>query len=114
MTRKTTVDLTQPLVPHFFYRRGGPVATGVIALSPNQIDEKIKTGELPPPVKAFESGHATGWFGWQLIELQQRRMAKALAAEVEPEPVEAEPRKRAAAARASGKPVTALETRDGA
>jgi hypothetical protein len=112
MTRRTTVDLTQPLVPHFFYRRGGPVATGVIALSPNQIDEKIKTGELPPPVKAFESGRTTGWFGWQLIELQQRRMAKA--AEVEPEPVEVEPKRDAAARRASGKPVAALETRDGA
>jgi hypothetical protein len=85
MTRKTTVDLTQPLVPHFFYRRGGPVATGVIALSPNQIDEKIKTGELSPPVKAFESGRATGWFGWQLIELQQRRLAQAeVGAEAEP------------------------------
>jgi hypothetical protein len=77
MTRRTTVDLTQPLVPHFFYRRGGPVATGVIALSPNQIDEKIKTGELPPPVPAFESGRATGWFGWQLIELQRQRLERA-------------------------------------
>jgi hypothetical protein len=104
MTSKRTVDLSAPLVPHFFYRRGGAVALGVIGLADSSIDEKIRSGELPPLVKAFESGRTTGWFGWQLIELQRRRLAKA-AAEVEPEPVEVEPtRKRAAAARrASGK-----------
>jgi predicted DNA-binding transcriptional regulator AlpA len=78
MPRKNNpLDLTAPLVPHFFYRRHGPVAKGVIGLEDTQIDEHIKSGELPPPVKAFESGRASGWFGWQLIELQQRRLAQA-------------------------------------
>jgi hypothetical protein len=77
--RKKPVDLTQPLVPHFFYRRHGPIAKGVIGLADTQIDEKIKNGELPPLVKAFESGRATGWLGSQLIELQERRLAKAQA-----------------------------------
>jgi predicted DNA-binding transcriptional regulator AlpA len=115
MTSKRTLDLSAPLNPDFFYRKHSPVAMGVIGLAPSQIDEKIKSGELPPPMAAFESGRATGWTGAQLIAFKEQRLARALAAEVEPEPVEAEPRKRAAAARrASGKPVTALETRDGA
>ena len=70
-------DLTQPLIPHFFYRRHGPVAKGVIGLEDTQIDARIKSGEIPPPVKAFESGRATGWFGSQLIELQRQRLERA-------------------------------------
>jgi hypothetical protein len=52
----------------------------VIGLSDTQIDEKIKSGELDPPVKAFEGGRATGWFGFQLIEIQEQRFARANAA----------------------------------
>jgi len=78
MPRKNNpLDLTHPLVPHFFYRRHGPVAKGAIGLEDTQIDARIKSGELPPPVKAFESGRATGWFGWQLIELQRQRLERA-------------------------------------
>ena len=78
MPRKNNpLDLTQPLIPHFFYRRHGPVAKGVIGLEDTQIDARIKDGEIPPPVKAFESGRATGWFGWQLIELQRQRLERA-------------------------------------
>jgi hypothetical protein len=78
MPRKNNpLDLTAPLVPHFFYRRHGPVAKGVIGLEDTQIDDKIKGGELPPLVPAFESGRATGWFGWQLIELQRQRLERA-------------------------------------
>jgi hypothetical protein len=96
MPRKNNpLDLTAPLVPHFFYRRHGPVAKGVIGLEDTQIDDKIKSGELPPLVKAFESGRATGWTGAQLIAFMEQRLAKALAAEPI-KPVEAEPRKRAA------------------
>jgi predicted DNA-binding transcriptional regulator AlpA len=99
MTSKRTVDLTQPLNPDFFYRRHGPVARGVIGLADSQIDARIRSGELPQPVKAFASGRATGWFGWQLIELQRQRLAEAHAAEGE-QPAETEPtRKRAKRAR---------------
>jgi hypothetical protein len=77
MTRKASSDLTQPLNPDFFYRRHGPIARGVIGLEDSQIDARIKSGELPPPVPAFESGRATGWFGWQLIELQRQRLERA-------------------------------------
>jgi predicted DNA-binding transcriptional regulator AlpA len=77
MTRPRPVDPTQPLNPDFFYRRHGPIARGVIGLADSQIDEKIKNGELPPPVKAFDSGRLTGWLGSQLIELQQQRLERA-------------------------------------
>jgi hypothetical protein len=80
MPRTKPVDLTHPLVPHFFYRRHSPIAKGVIGLSDTQIDAKIKSGELDPPVKAFEDGRATGWFGFQLIEIQEQRLARANAA----------------------------------
>ena len=79
MPRTKPPDLTQPLVPHFFYRRHSPIAKGVIGLSDTQIDEKIKNGELDAPVKAFEDGRATGWFGFQLIEIQKQRLARAKA-----------------------------------
>jgi predicted DNA-binding transcriptional regulator AlpA len=74
MPRKRTPDLTQPLNPDFFYRKHGPIARGVLGLADSQIDEKIKNGELPPLVRAFESGRAAGWLGSQLIELQRRRL----------------------------------------
>src|SRR5262245_59156027 len=80
MPRTKPVDLTQPLVRHFFYRRHGRIAKGVIGLSDTQIDEKIKTGQLDPPVKAFDGGRASGWFGFQLIEIQEERLARAKAA----------------------------------
>jgi hypothetical protein len=97
MPRKNNpLDLTQPLIPHFFYRRHGLVAKGVIGLEDSQIDEKVKSGELPPPVPAFESGRATGWFGWQLIELQRQRFERAKVQIAKDEIDEAEPpRKRA-------------------
>jgi predicted DNA-binding transcriptional regulator AlpA len=91
MPRKKPVDLSQPLVPHFFYRRHSPIAKGVIGLADTQIDEKIKNGELPPLVKAFDSGRTVGWLGSQLIELQQQRLAKALATEVGTNVTEEEP-----------------------
>jgi hypothetical protein len=80
MSRKTKnpkpnpFDLTQPLNPDFFYRRNSPIAKGVIGLGNTQIDDKVRSGELPPLVRAFESGRAAGWLGSQLIELQRRRL----------------------------------------
>src|SRR5262249_16367407 len=77
MPRIKAPDLTQPLVLHFFYRRHGPIAKGVIGLSDTQIDEKIKNGELDPPVKAFEDGRATGWFGFKPIQIRKQGLARA-------------------------------------
>jgi hypothetical protein len=70
-------DLAQPLNPDFFYRRNSPIAKAVIGLQNTQIDTLIKSGALPPLVKAFESGRAAGWLGSQLIELQRQRLERA-------------------------------------
>lgn len=78
MPRKPPLDLTQPLVPHFFYPKSGAVAKGVIGLkSDSQIQAKIDSGELKPPIAAFEDGRRVGWMGSYLIELQQQRLARA-------------------------------------
>lgn len=43
-----------------------------------QLDEKIKTGEIPAPIPLSDSGRAKGWLGHQIIEHQRARMAAAL------------------------------------
>jgi predicted DNA-binding transcriptional regulator AlpA len=44
---------------------------------PTQIDEKIKSGEIPAPVALSASGRAKGWLGQQIIEHHRRLMAAA-------------------------------------
>jgi predicted DNA-binding transcriptional regulator AlpA len=40
--------------------------TRLFGLKPSQIAEKIKSGELPKPLKLTESGRAKGWTGEQI------------------------------------------------
>jgi predicted DNA-binding transcriptional regulator AlpA len=44
--------------------------------SPTQIDVKIKTGEIPPPMALSATGRARGWTGAQILEHQARLMAR--------------------------------------
>jgi hypothetical protein len=67
------------LNPDFLYRKFDPVTLSVIGLGPSQINAAIQRGELPPPVNVTESGRATGWLGSQLIALQEKRLAEAIA-----------------------------------
>lgn len=41
-----------------------------------QLDEKIKSGEIPAPFSLSDSGRAKGWTGRQIIEHQQRLLAR--------------------------------------
>lgn len=77
---KNSVDPTLPIVPHFWYPRSGIVAKGVLGLGRTQQDEKIASGEIPPPCTAFEGSREFGWFGSQLLEVIERRRARAQAA----------------------------------
>ena len=52
--------------------RDGPRYFGY---KPTQLDEKIKSGEIPPPMALSDSGRARGWLGSQIIEHQQKRLA---------------------------------------
>ena len=40
-----------------------------------QLDEKIKSGEIPAPFPLSNTGRAKGWTGRQIIEHQQRLRA---------------------------------------
>jgi hypothetical protein len=79
MTAKKPATNERGLNPDFLYRKFDPVTLNVIGLGPSQVNEAIKRGELPPTVSATESGRATGWLGSQLIELQRKRLAEAMA-----------------------------------
>jgi hypothetical protein len=37
-------------------------------LQSSQLEEKIRSGEIPAPVSLTKSGRAKGWFGWQIAE----------------------------------------------
>jgi predicted DNA-binding transcriptional regulator AlpA len=45
-------------------------------LKHTQLDEKIKSGEIPAPMKLSDSGRARGWTGRQILEWQAERAAK--------------------------------------
>jgi hypothetical protein len=42
-----------------------------------QLDEKIRSGEIPAPLSLSASGRAKGWLGRQIIEHHRRLLALA-------------------------------------
>lgn len=65
--------------------KGGPY----FGYAPNQIDEKIKTGEIPAPIPLSATGRAMGWTGQMIIDhhaelmkLAAKRAAEAKADEL--------------------------------
>jgi len=65
--------LEGPINPDLLYRLGE--ARPYFGLKPTQLAERIKSGDIPPPVKLTASGNACGWFGRQILEWQQKRIA---------------------------------------
>jgi hypothetical protein len=63
--------------PDFFYRKHSAEARAVIGYGPSQLEEKIRSGDVDPPVALSESGRACGWYGSQLLAMKQRRIAQA-------------------------------------
>lgn len=70
--------LDGPINPDLLYRVTDAIK--YFGYRPTQLTEKIKSGDIPPPVKLSTSGHAAGWFGRQIIEWQQQRIAASKAA----------------------------------
>jgi predicted DNA-binding transcriptional regulator AlpA len=64
------------LTPHEFIRKSE--AHLYFGYRPTQIDGKIKSGEIPPPIKLSKSGRATGWFGRQIIDWEAQKLAEAM------------------------------------
>jgi len=50
--------------------------TAVTGLKQSRIDELIRDGEFPAPIKLTDGGRATGWLESDLIEWQNNRIAK--------------------------------------
>jgi predicted DNA-binding transcriptional regulator AlpA len=68
----------RPLLADVFYRWAeGPFYFGY---QKSQLAEKIKSGEIPPPVKLSPTGRASGWFGRTIIEHQKKIEAQVAAA----------------------------------
>jgi predicted DNA-binding transcriptional regulator AlpA len=63
----------RPLVPGEFYRRSENWK--YYGYRPTQLEEKIKSGEIPPPISLSDTGRACGWFGRTIIAWQQEREA---------------------------------------
>src|ERR1700686_214868 len=73
-------DPTKPLGPNQFVRLSeGPLYFG---LRMTQIDEHIQTGAIPAPITISDltekgkASRARGWVGKQILEWQERRLAK--------------------------------------
>jgi hypothetical protein len=72
--RREIVNEDRPIHPDWFYRLSdGPKFFGY---GPTTIDDKIRSGEIPPLVSRSDSGRAKGWFGRVIIEWQAARQAK--------------------------------------
>jgi hypothetical protein len=65
-----------PLVPDRFYRRAEVVANRYLGYSNTQLEEKIKSGEIDPPISLSANSRACGWFGRDIIKLQSQYAAK--------------------------------------
>ena len=63
--------------PHRVYRKSHKITREILGLGPTAIDEAIADNALPPPMPLTAHGKATGWMGWQLIEVQRKRLAAA-------------------------------------
>jgi predicted DNA-binding transcriptional regulator AlpA len=83
MPRKSKAS-ARPLVVGQIYRRSeGPAYFG---LQSSQIDEKIKSGEIPPPFPLTDTGRASGWLGQTILAWQAARIAAAGEAPTPPTP----------------------------
>jgi predicted DNA-binding transcriptional regulator AlpA len=63
----------RPLAPNHIYRPCE--AIHFFGYKSTQLDEKIKAGEIPAPIKLSDTGRAVGWLGSQIIEWQAKRVA---------------------------------------
>lgn len=50
--------------------------TALTGLKQSRLDELIRDGQFPAPIKLTDGGRATGWLESDLIEWQNRRVAK--------------------------------------
>ena len=61
----------------WIYRKYDRETQRILGLSPSAIDVGIKKGELPTPLELTASGKASGFLGAQLIQVIEKRLARA-------------------------------------
>ncbi len=75
MINKRKQRASEPLHPNEIIRLNeGPTFFGY---KHSELDQKIKSGEIPTPFALSDGGRAKGWTGQQIIDYQRRRLAKA-------------------------------------
>ena len=77
--QKLPAEPTPPLYPDLLYRIND--ARKYFGYRPTQLAERIKSGDVPAPVRLSSSGRAAGWFGRQIIAWQAERIAASAKAE---------------------------------
>jgi predicted DNA-binding transcriptional regulator AlpA len=68
------LDLKNLSPLHIIRQKYGPQVFGY---SKTQIEETIRTGEIPEPIPLSASGRARGWTGQQILDHRQRCIALA-------------------------------------
>lgn len=63
--------------PEFVYRKSDPETRRILGLGQTAIDDAIKRGDIVPPAPLTAQGKACGWYGFQLIQMIDRRLAAA-------------------------------------
>jgi len=80
--KRLAAELGIDLFETFRPRRAYPF----FGLGHSQVAEKVKKGEIEPPIPLTESGSAVGWTGFQLVKHHWRRLQLAAARKREVEP----------------------------
>jgi predicted DNA-binding transcriptional regulator AlpA len=59
------------------YRKTHKITPQILGVTHSAIEHAIADGTLPPPVPLTAYGKATGWYGFQLIQVIKDRLSKA-------------------------------------
>jgi predicted DNA-binding transcriptional regulator AlpA len=73
MSPKASADLALSLDPDEIFRPAR--AKKYFGYGISQLYLKVKTGEIPAPIKLSASGSAVGWLGSQIIAFHRTRLA---------------------------------------
>jgi hypothetical protein len=65
-------DKNMPINPDRFYTISEVAKFRFFGCGPTALNEKIKSGELPPPIRSFKSSRQAGWYGRTIQEIQKK------------------------------------------
>ena len=65
-------DKNTPINPDRFYTISEVAKSRFFGCGLTALNEKIKRGELPPPIRSFRSSRQAGWYGRTIQEIQKK------------------------------------------